>query len=171
VPRWNGLPLTKEQRREAQRQATQRWREKQRELNPEKFERHARSSSELFMSHVRIDNPNPNSCWIWIGARRGVGIDKETGERRQAQYGNFVKDGKSMLAHRAAYELFISPIPDGMLVLHRCDNPLCVKPAHLWLGTQADNMRDAIRKGRLDRKALAAGFERDAEGRFAQTNP
>jgi hypothetical protein len=86
-------------------------------------------------------------------------------------YGQFVMNGKSMLAHRASYELFVGPIPEGMLVLHTCDLPLCVKPQHLWLGTQAENMRDAIRKGRLDRKALAVGFERDDRGRFAETNP
>ena len=85
----------------------------------------------------------------------------------KGEYGCFWKDGKPMLAHRAAYELFIGPIPPGMLVLHKCDLPLCVNPQHLWLGTQTDNMQDAIRKGRLDRKALAAEFARDEAGRFA----
>jgi len=115
------------------------------------------SSEDLFMSHVdKIDE----GCWIWTGSRRGVAV-------KNGHYGGFWKDGKSLLAHRASYEFFVGPIPEGMFVLHKCDVPLCVNPAHLWLGTQTDNMRDAIRKRRLDRKALAAGFERDDKGRFA----
>ena len=110
----------------------------------------------LFMSHV----DTTGDCWLWTGGLRGVAVDG-------GKYGQFVKDGKTMLAHRAAYELFVGPIPEGMLVLHICDIPLCVNPKHLRTGTQADNMQDAVRKGRLDRKALAAGFARDpSSGRF-----
>ena len=54
--------------------------------------------------------------------------------------------------HRVAYELEYGPIPVGMHVLHRCDNPPCVRPVHLWLGTDMDNVRDAMAKGRKNDK-------------------
>ena len=154
MPRWPGPPMTDEQKREAQRLATQRW---YRSTHP-KPTMPARTSEEIFMSHV--DKIDGDGCWIWTGSRRGV-------EVKNGHYGGFWKDGKSVLAHRMSYELFVGPIPEGMFVLHKCDVPLCVKPEHLWLGTQAQNMQDAIRKGRLDRKALAAGFTRDDAGRFS----
>lgn len=84
-------------------------------------------------------------CWNWLG-----GLFKETG------YGKFNagkgENGKTITAyaHRVSYELHTGPIPEGMQVLHRCDNPRCVRPDHLFLGTQLDNMRDMIAKGRHD---------------------
>ena len=69
------------------------------------------------------------------------------GPRHKDGYGNFGKHGSSR-AHRISYEYFVAPIPEGKQVLHKCDNPPCVLPAHLFLGTHDDNMRDRTAKGR-----------------------
>ncbi len=84
--------------------------------------------------------PDPNcGCWLWSGGRNenGYGIIG-LGRRSQGV-------GKT---HRVAWELYNGPIPDGMCVLHKCDNPPCCNPAHLRLGTLKDNARDTVSKGR-----------------------
>lgn len=75
-------------------------------------------------------------CWEWQAARNRLG------------YGLVGVGRKSVLAHRVAYELTKGPIPKQMLVRHRCDNPSCVRPDHLIIGTPLDNVRDSIDRGR-----------------------
>ena len=70
------------------------------------------------------------------------------GSRWKTGYGRTSVKGKWTAAHRLAYIEANGPIPEGMCVLHRCDNPPCVNPDHLWLGTFADNNRDRSEKGR-----------------------
>ncbi len=83
-------------------------------------------------------------CWIWTASRSKKGYGRiGLGSR---------KEGVA-LAHRVAYELSIGPIPEGLDVLHSCDNPPCCNPGHLFLGTQQDNMADKIAKGRQPRGA------------------
>jgi HNH endonuclease len=90
--------------------------------------------------------PVINGCFNWKGATNRYG--KFTVGSRL----NGTKTAKS--AHRVAYELFIGKIPKGMFVLHKCDNTKCVNIEHLFLGTQMDNMKDMISKGR-DNKRIA----------------
>lgn len=78
----------------------------------------------------------PDDCWEWTGARQTFG------------YGLLRVDGRLQRAHRYSYERYNGPIPAGLFVLHRCDNPPCVNPNHLFLGTVQDNSDDMCRKGR-----------------------
>lgn len=81
--------------------------------------------------------PEPNTgCWLWMGATTAAG------------YGRLETLGKKAQAHRTAYALFVGPIPNGLLVCHKCDVRSCINPDHLFLGSAADNTRDMIRKGR-----------------------
>lgn len=88
--------------------------------------------------------PEPMSgCWLWTGTVRAVS--------RNRSYGCISVRGNYLRAHRYSYEIFKGYIPSGMMVCHRCDNPLCVNPDHLFLGTNRDNVDDMLRKGRQSR--------------------
>lgn len=79
----------------------------------------------------------PNGCWEWQGFTNPNG------------YGMvYAGPGRYEYAHRFAYERTEGPIPDGLVAMHRCDNPRCVRPVHIIPGTQNDNVHDMIEKGR-----------------------
>jgi hypothetical protein len=92
-----------------------------------------------FMSKVRIPTLRHDVCWEWAAGTRG---------QKSRPYGAFSYNGKRVLAHRFAYEAYMGTIPEGLLVLHKCDNRLCVRPSHLFLGTNQENMDDRMAKGR-----------------------
>lgn len=98
------------------------------------------SELERFMKRVAVGKPD--ECWEW------------TASRKKNWYGNWRGvDGKTEGAHRSAWRLMRGPVPGGLFVLHRCDNPICVNPCHLFLGTQGDNLGDMHQKGRAGTKA------------------
>lgn len=89
-----------------------------------------------------------DGCWEWNAGKGGHG------------YGVFVIIGKNQYAHRVAYQLYVGEIPASLYVCHHCDNPGCVNPAHLFLGTHNDNMRDCKNKGRGIGKSSGASGEK-----------
>jgi hypothetical protein len=107
---------------------------------------------------ARIDTSG--DCWLWTGTTKKTG------------YGHMSVAYRKLLVHRLAYSVWVGPIPPGLLVCHHCDNPPCVRPDHLFLGTHRDNMQDMIRKGRQSYASWAgrpwSGARRGERNPFAK---
>jgi hypothetical protein len=109
--------------------------------------------AERFWSKVQ----KGDGCWHWIACTGGGG------------YGAFTPTGthRHTTAHRVAWRLTYDPIPKGQFVCHRCDNPRCCRPDHLFLGDAADNNQDRSRKGRHPLAKLNPALVRDIRRRYA----
>lgn len=89
-----------------------------------------------YLEVIRVSELGP--CWEWALSRNEA----------RGGYGQMRLNGRTLKAHRIAYEKWVGEIPKGHGVLHHCDNPPCIRPAHLFTGTTADNSADMIAKGR-----------------------
>ncbi len=94
---------------------------------------HKLSWEQRFWNH--IDRRGSDECWLWIKSKSRYG------------YGRIGKGNVLFLAHRVAYQLCIGPIPDNLFICHRCSNPACCNPAHLYAGTPKDNHIDSVLAG------------------------
>lgn len=94
-----------------------------------------------------VGKPEISGCVPWVGLRNADGY---------GLIGSGTKNGRNLLAHRVAYEFAHGKIPDGMLILHHCDNPPCINVKHLFLGTHADNHADMMQKGRGRKRVVGS---------------
>lgn len=105
----------------------------------------------------RLSRRQKNGCLSWAGSVQKSG------------YGEILVGGKKRRVHRVAYEAVFGPIPDGMVICHICDNPLCINPRHLVAATQRENIRDASVKGRMKREVkthCVAGHKFDSDNTY-----
>lgn len=87
----------------------------------------------------KIEIKSKNECWEWQGSTTSFGY---------GHIGKGGRNGKTIVSHRIVWELNYGEIPKGMKICHKCDNPKCCNPRHLFIGTQADNLKDCRDKGR-----------------------
>ena len=98
-------------------------------------------------------------CWPWTGSTTAFG------------YGEFNYNGKLLRTHRVSYELHYGPLEPGQSILHHCDNPPCVRPTHLYSGSQKDNLRDAAKRGRMLKKLTLEQVDRIERRLWAGESP
>jgi len=117
-----------------------------------------KENKEIYESFFWSKVNKTDGCWEWNRTPSKSG------------YGNVVRRRKQISSHRASWEIHYGPIPNGLWVLHKCDNKLCVRPDHLYLGTNSDNQRDAVHRGLntvgIRRPAKNVRLKSDKFGRY-----
>jgi HNH endonuclease len=116
-----------------------------------KVPRHLGSLRDRYEARVE---KNAEGCWGWKGAKAAAG------------YGHIRYQYRIYQAHRLSFEFHNGPIPEGMDVCHRCDNPTCTKPDHLFIGTASDNMLDAYQKGRRPNIKITPEQAKEIQSKF-----
>ena len=112
----------------------------------------------VYMERFFTKVTKTDSCWEWSAAKRG-----------KSGYGAFKVDGKVVDAHRISYKIHFGEVPNGLCVCHKCDNRMCVRPDHLFLGTHSDNMKDCYKKGRMT-LPTSSRFKKGAVPKNANTD-
>lgn len=102
---------------------------------PERGKKISGDPKKRFFSNI-IREKEWKKCWVWLGLKSRQG------------YGRMTINKKQKLAHRYSWEIYRGQIPDGMFICHKCDNPSCVNPRHLFVGDRFDNAKDMVKKGR-----------------------
>jgi hypothetical protein len=113
-----------------------------------RFRKHGESGINRPIVEKRSFPHIPANDRFWMSVKKGSGCWEWIGTKQDAGYGRIIISGKAVLAHRMSFEMHKGIIPPGMQVCHKCDNPPCVNPDHLFLGTAKDNAQDCISKGR-----------------------
>jgi hypothetical protein len=90
----------------------------------------------------KVDKNGPGGCWVWTRSKSKKGYGQLSGPHR---------GHKPFQTHRLSWEMHKGPIPAGLMVCHKCDNPACVRPSHLFIGTAKQNTQDMVNKGRVRR--------------------
>lgn len=103
-----------------------------------------------------MTGPRPTEARFWPRVKKSEGCWEWTGALNSKGYGRINHLGRNTLTHRCSWELHFGPIPEGLFVLHRCDNRVCVRPDHLFLGDAGDNARDMAAKERVPSMTLTA---------------
>ena len=103
-----------------------------------------------------LDDAQEGSCWEWKRTKNYYG------------YGTLTVNGKTIFAHRLAYQLGVGDIPTGLQVLHSCDNPSCINPQHLHLGTGSDNMKECYDRGRSKIKPVSFKGESNGSAKLSK---
>jgi hypothetical protein len=121
-----------------------------------------RSKEYLLQRNITLISDFEEDCWLWHGSTDRQGYAYIT---LKVSLGKQIK----VAAHRMSYLLYVGPIPEGILCLHKCDEPRCCNPAHLFLGTKKDNAQDMDEKGRRVNYWIGKAFSEETRNKMSES--